>query len=241
MKGERIDILDHGAVILVDHMASDHKVVDAARVSTSNSYIDLAGETSEQLDQLRKDRSLIGYLMRNGHGTPFEHAVFQFFVKAPIFVVREWQRHRMASYNEQSGRYTEFLPEFYVPDHVRRPDPDNKQGAVRGMREIDLATGSANPTLWAIDSASDLAYQTYREMLVGGVAREMARMVLPLNLYTSFWFTVNARSLMNFLALRNHPNAQWEIQRYAQAIETIFDGVMPWTCDAFVSNGRVAP
>jgi thymidylate synthase (FAD) len=111
-----VRILDHGEVSLIDQMAGDHKVYGSARVSTGKRPEDSSkGEAA--------DTGLIRFLMQNGHGTPFEHAVFQLFVKAPIFVVREWQRHRMASYNEQSGRYSEFHPEFYVPDHVRTPDP----------------------------------------------------------------------------------------------------------------------
>lgn len=233
-KAIAIPVLDHGGVVLVDHMASDLKVVGAARVSTGKSPA-FASKGK------RADRKLIGYLMTNGHGSPFEHSVFQFYVKAPIFVVREWQRHRMASYNEQSGRYGVFQSEFYVPDHVRVPDPEDRQSSIIGTRDIDLQGGSGNPTLWAIRSSADLAFNTYKTMIDGGVAREMARLVLPLNLYTSFWFTVNARSLMNFLALRNHPKAQWEIQQYARAIESIFEKRMPLTHAAFVQAGRIAP
>ena len=217
-------VLDHGLVLLVDHMASDVKVVGAARVST--------GKTPEESSKGPEgDAKLIEFLMAHHHGTPFEHAVFQFYVKAPIFVVREWQRHRMASYNEQSGRYAEFQPEFYQPDHTRGTDPKNKQSSVR--------TGDRAPL--GLKRMAEAAYAEYRAMLDAGIAREMARIVLPLSLYTSFWFTVNARSLMNFLALRNAPAAQWEIQQYAVAIEALFGEVMPLTYAAFVKSGRVAP
>lgn len=222
-------VLDHGEVILVDSMADDQRVCGAARVSTGK-------DPSFTSKGEEADRKLINFLMSNGHGTPFEHAVFQFFVKAPIFVVREWQRHRMASYNEQSGRYSEFEPEFYLPEHVRVPDPKNKQSSVISANEdmyIAYRLG--------IESASKLSYKLYTDMLLGGVAREMARLILPLNLYTRFWFTVNARSLMNFLELRNHPSAQWEMQMYAMALEKFFQDQMPWTWEAFVLNHRKAP
>lgn len=227
-------VLDFGEVLLVDHMAGDDKVYGAARVSTGKRPEDTSkGETA--------DRGLIEFLMRNGHGTPFEHAVFQFFVKAPLFVVREWQRHRMASYNEQSGRYSVLSPEFYVPDHVRIPDPDNKQSSIIYVPDGSGIEGRISTAPADILAASESSYATYLLLLERGVAREMARAVLPLNLYTSFWFTVNARSLMNFLELRNAPAAQWEIQQYAQVLEAEFARLMPWTHDAFVNNGRVAP
>jgi thymidylate synthase (FAD) len=184
------------------------------------------------------DTGLIRFLMQNGHGTPFEHAVFQLFVKAPIFVVREWQRHRMASYNEQSGRYSEFHPEFYVPDHVRTPDPVNKQSSIKN-ETIDQAMRDA--IRFSLKGTAELAFDSYRQMLDNGVAREMARMILPLSTYTSFWFTVNARSLMNFMELRNAPAAQWEIQQYAAAVEGTFAGAMPLTYAAWIDADRRAP
>jgi thymidylate synthase (FAD) len=227
-------VLDHGEVLLVDHMASDQKVTGAARVSTGKGpeYTSKGPEADEKL---------IRYLMDHGHGTPFEHAVFQFFVKAPIFVVREWQRHRMASYNEFSLRYAEvhadsITSELYLPDEVRVPDPGNKQSSVVTTDEVVIDRAHR----WIGDAYSN-ATRTYAMLLNTGVAREMARIVLPLGLYTKFWFTVNARSLMNFLALRNHPAAQWEIAEYARAIEAMFAEVMPITYAAFVDRGRVAP
>lgn len=223
------DVLDHGQVLLIDSMASDQKVVGSARVST--------GKGPEYTSKgLEADSGLIKFLMENGHGTPFEHSVFQFFVKAPIFVVREWQRHRVASYNEQSGRYSEFKPEFYVPDHVRVPDPKNRQGAVR----VEGKDYSATMLQVMAHSAAD-SFAAYDLLLRGGMAREMARMVLPLNMYTSFWFTINARSLMNFLMLRGAEAAQWEIRMFELELEKIFGELMPITHEWFLKNGRVAP
>lgn len=237
-------VLDHGSVELIDHMANDLKVTGAARVSTGKE----AWRSAAEVD-VEKDKKLIGYLMKNGHGTPFEHAVFQFFVKAPIFVVREWQRHRIASYNEFSLRYAELATEgdeeFYIPDRIRVPDPDNKQSSVLiDDRNVDELTplGQAEDSLReAIWHQSRYSLSTYRMLLKTGVAREMARMVLPVNIYTRFWFTINARSLMNFLMLRNAPGAQWEIQQYAKALEEDFLNQMPWTYQAFVNNERKAP
>lgn len=225
-------VLDSGEVILIDHMASDGKVTGAARVSTGKGP-EFVSKGEEQ------DRKLIGFLMANHHGTPFEHAVFQWFIKAPIFVVREWQRHRVASYNEFSLRYAEVgeeTAEFYVPDLARVPDPNNKQSSIVASDDMMDAL-----VQYQVHEANNLALTSYRLMIERGVAREMARLVLPVNLYTKFWFTINARSLMNFLSLRNAPAAQWEIRQFAMALEKDFAQKMPWTYKAFIDNGRVAP
>lgn len=221
-------VLDYGAVSLLLH-GDDLSVVGSARVSNA-----VVPDEASRGDEA--DSKLIAYLMRHKHGSPFEHAVFRWFIKAPIFVVREWQRHRMASYNEQSGRYATFDPEFYVPDHVRVPDEHNKQSSLRSEGNQHLVD-----MLEDIKNHDSRSFQLYQRLMHRGMAREMARMVLPLNLYTQFWFTVNARSLMNFLELRNAPNAQWEIQEYARAMEQDFAQVMPMTHSAFIANGRVAP
>lgn len=230
-----VQVLDLGEVRLLGALGDDMSVVGAARVSGGNDP-DAASKGGES------DARLIAYLMDHGHGTPFEHVVFQWYIKAPLFVVREWQRHRIASYNEQSGRYSVMAAEFYVPDHVRVPDTVNKQGSVR-YDPTDKPAGDdfIRTTQWAIKSAGELAYETYKTMLQGGVAREMARLVLPLNMYTAFWFTINARSLMNFLALRNHDAAQWEIRQYAITLEEDFRRIMPVTHQAFTHFGRRAP
>jgi thymidylate synthase (FAD) len=225
-------VLDHGMVQLRGVLGGDHSVVGAARVSTKHGP-DTASKGEES------DAKLIRYLMTHGHGTPFEHCVFQWYVKAPIFVVREWQRHRMASFNEMSGRYAEFEPEFYMPQLPRVPDPGNKQSSV----VPDDPNNILRDNVWAaFEHVYAAAWEEYQDMLhKGGVAREMARMVLPLNLYTSFWFTVNARSLMNFLMLRNAPDAQWEIREYARALEAHFEQLMPLTHAAFLRAERRAP
>ena len=216
---DRIEVLDHGFLRLVDAMGGDAAVVDAARVCYDSRSKGAA-----------QDRRLIAYLMKHSHLTPFEHAVFKFHVSAPIFVARQWFRHRMASYNEVSGRYTEVKEEFYIPAAWRSQDAVNKQGSV-ATAELDHAGLSA-----ALAAQVRSSVAAYREMLAAGVAREMARLVLPLNLYTQFYWTVNGRSLMNFISLRADEHAQWEMQQYALALAGFFRRRMPWTWKAFLSH-----
>ena len=218
------NVLDKGFVRLVEFLGGDRAVVQAARVSVG-----------QGLKTPERDRRLINYLMEHEHGTPFEHAVFKFHVKAPIFVAREWFRHRMASYNEISQRYVEVKDEFYVPDRLRRPSKGNKQASEFARFPDEEAI------IRKIEEAYRFVYRTYRELLERGVARELARIVLPLGIYTQFYWTVNARSLMNFLRLREAPDAQWEIRQYARVILRIFHERMPWTAEAWENFGRKRP
>lgn len=212
-------VLDKGFIKLVDFMGGDQRAVESARVTFG----------SESKGELR-DKKLIEYLLANGHQSPFEHSVFQFHVKCPIFVARQWLRHRMASYNEISARYTEVKEEFYVPEKFRAEDRVNRQGSVESSAlDNDRLLGLYKDSLEA-------SYAAYRTLLESGAAREMARMALPVAQYTQFHWTVNARSLMNFLTLRMHPHAQLEIRVYAEAIAEIFKAEMPWTWEAFVKN-----
>jgi len=213
---DRRRVLDKGFVRLVDFMGGDRAVVDAARVCYASRS---PGEA--------QDRRLIAYLLQHSHLTPFEHAVFKFHVAAPIFVARQWFRHRFAAYNEISLRYTEVKDEFYIPAAWRAQDAANKQGSVAAAR-LDHAALSVR---LAAQVRSALA--VYRELLASGVAREMARLVLPLNMYTQFYWTVNCRSLMNFISLRADAHAQWEMQQYALALAECFRRRMPWTWEAF--------
>lgn len=215
-KKDLYPVLDKGFVELVDFMGGDQRAVDSARVSF--------GGTSKGED---RDRKLIQYLLAHNHISPFEHSVFQFHVKCPIFVARQWMRHRIASYNEISARYTEVKEEFYIPETFRAQDTINKQGSVAGAkldnaRLLDIYTKSIKAS-----------YAAYSEMLKAGVAREMARLTLPVAQYTQFHWSVNARSLMNFLSLRLDGHAQYEIRVYAEAIRRIFREKMPWTWEAF--------
>lgn len=214
--GTHVPLLDHGFVRLISHNASDESVVMAARVSN--------GVVGEQWRGYA-DEKLIRFLLRNDHGTPFEHNSMTFLVKAPIFVVREWHRHRIGwSYNEISGRYSELDEEFYVPERIRLQHPKNKQGSVEtdDMRLHGFGLGM-------ITDSSERSFQNYRQLLDEGVARELARLVLPLNTYTSFYATCNARSLMHFLRLRLAGGAQWEIRQYAAGLEELWKVLMPVT------------
>ena len=199
-----INVLDHGFVRLVDVMGDDSSIVQAARVSYG------AGTKT-----VREDVMLIDYLMRNKHLSPFEMAEVKFHVKAPIFVARQWVRHRTASWNEMSARYSEMREEFYVPNEsaVAAQSLTNKQG-----RDELVASEDRVRAVEAIQAASEDAFSTYRQLLDLGVARELARMVLPVNLYTEWYWKVNLRNLLHFLELRLHSHAQHEIQEYARAI-----------------------
>lgn len=216
-------VLDHGFVDLMDHMADDLSVVNAARVSF--------GIRKQVMDL--SDEKVLQFLMREHHTSPFEHAVFRFHVCAPIFVVREWQRHRMASYNEKSGRYTEFEELFYVPDYVR--SQVGKPGAYH-FQALDPAT--TKDVREVIKIHNHMSFNMYQDLIAAGVAKEQARLVLPNTLYTEFWFTVNAHALMNFLKLRNDEHAMFEIRAFAVALEEYFAETMPVTYNNFQQYWR---
>ena len=175
--------------------------------------------------------------MRDRHGSPFEHGYFRFIVKAPIFVVREHHRHRAGhSYNEWSGRYSKLAAEFYVPDYVRTQV--GKPGAYSFEPVEPFVRERARHE---ISQTADQAFAAYERMLELGVAKEVARSVLPLTLYTKYIWSCNPRSLMHFCSLRNSEHAQFEIREYARAAEGFLERLMPQTHEAFVENGRVAP
>jgi thymidylate synthase (FAD) len=227
-------------VELVKHAASDADVIWAARVSTK-------GEQSlEDIDaDPAKSAGLINYLMRDRHGSPFEHSSMTFFVQAPIFMWREHFRHRIASYNEESGRYKVLRPMFYVPGPQRKLVQVGKPGS---YEFIDGSAQQHEIVRAETETACRAAYGAYQSMLAAGVAREVARIVLPLNIYSSAYVTMNARALMNFLSLRRHSQEsrfpsypQREIEMVAERYEEQWATLMPLTHAAFVANGRVAP
>jgi len=223
-----IRVLDKGHVELIDSCGSDLSIVNFARASF--------GKFQTELEE--GDGKLIHFLMRNRHGSPFEAVDFTFHVKAPLCVVREWQRHRIASYNELSGRYVELDPEFYIPDLEALRTQVGKPGAY-SFRAMDPDAAARLRTVML--ETCEKAFDAYQFMIEAGLAREVARNVLPLATYTQFFFKTNARSLMNFLSLRNANNALHEIQLYAQAVESLFEKLCPLTYAAFVRNGRIAP
>ena len=225
---ERIDVLDDGFVRLDGALADDLSVVNAARVSF--------GVRRDELDD--RDAGLIRFLIRERHGTPFEHNAFRFHVRCPIFVAREWFRHRIGSFNELSARYTQLPAAFYVPaaEDVRT------QVGKPGAYSFDPVEAETAETARArMRDAYDAAYAAYAALLDAGVAKEVARAVLPVGIYTEFYWTVNARSVMNFVSLRAAEAAQREIRCYADAVEELFATRMPITHAAFVQNDRTAP
>ena len=227
-------------VELVRSSAEDADVLFAARVSTK-------GEQS--LEDVGSDASrsagLINYLMRDRHGSPFEHNSMTFYVQAPIFVFREFMRHRIASYNEESGRYRELRPVFYVPGPERNLVQEGKPGAYVFVPGTPEQTELAQTEIKASCTA---AYASYQRMLDAGIAREVARAVLPVTIYSSMYVTMNARSLMNFLSLRTQREGthfpsfpQREIEMVAEKMEDFRADLMPMTYAAFNKNGRVSP
>jgi thymidylate synthase (FAD) len=225
--GETIEVLDKGFVALDGAFASDLAVANGARVSFN--------QASQELTE--KDAGLIRFLMRDHHGSPFEHGYFRFIVKAPLFVVREHHRHRAGhSYNEWSGRYSKMAAEFYIPENVR--SQVGKPGAYRFEPvEPDVRAAAQEE----IEHQSLEAFAAYERMLELGIAKEVARTVLPLNMYTTYYWSCNPRSLMHFCSLRNSEFAQFEIREFARAAEAFLERIMPVTHAAFVANDRIAP
>jgi thymidylate synthase (FAD) len=223
-----IRVLDHGFVRLDDAMADDLSVANGARVSFAR--------RKDELDE--SDEGLIRFLMRERHGTPFEHNAFRFHVRCPIFVAREWFRHRVGSFNEFSLRYAKATDDFYVPE----PEDVRSQVGKPGAYSFEPVSDElAETTREQLRAVYETAFRTYEQLVELGVARELARSVLPVGAYTEFYWTVNARSLMNFLSLRNSETAQREIRRYAEACERFLEEKMPVTYAAFVANDRTAP
>ncbi|MDR3669768.1 MAG: FAD-dependent thymidylate synthase [Holophaga sp.] len=217
-------VLDRGFVKLIDHMGSDLSVVNAARVSF--------GKRKEVFDAA--DSKLIGYLAEHDHTSPFRHTAMTFHVKAPIFVFRQWMKHRIASeFNEISGRYVEFTEnEFYVPETFRRQAKVNKQGS---EGEVDGAAGVQARELF-LDACRNSVKQ-YKAMIALGVCREQARCVLPLGLYSEVYWTVSLQAAAHFIRLRTDGHAQWEIQQYAQAVRQVVQGVFPEGLKALLHEG----
>ena len=221
IKGQEHKVLDHGFVRVVDVMGDDSAVVQAARVSYGD------GTKS-----VREDEGLIRYLMRHWHTTPFEMCEIKFHVKLPIFVARQWIRHRTANTNEYSARYSEVKDEFYVPEpeQVRAQSKTNKQG--RGEKLDAEASEEFLQGLRYINSESFYTYHSGLHEL--NVARETSRIVLPLNTYTEWYWKTDLHNLLHFCRLRADPHAQWEIRQYAEAILKIVEQWVPATYRAFV-------
>jgi thymidylate synthase (FAD) len=213
-------VLDHGFVRLVDYLGGDARIVAAARVSYG------AGTKT-----VREDKGLINYLMRNMHTSPFEQVILTFHAKMPIFVARQWVRHRTARLNEISGRYSVMLDEFYMPESksIRKQSRRNKQG--REEEELSIETQQKVLELIKLDQRS--AYNNYQEMLNVDIARELARINLPLSLYTQWYWQIDLHNLFHFLKLRMDKHAQYEIRCYADVIAKMTQLVAPMAYEAF--------
>lgn len=214
---KKINVLDQGFVRLVDYMGNDLSVVRAARVS-----YDADWRTGEDEG---KDAKLIRYLLRHKHSTPFEAVTFTFEVKAPIFVIRQWHRHRTWSYNEVSARYTELDEGHYIPavTQITTQSTSNKQ-----MRTTEVHPDAARLQAYIVRS-NDAAFEMYQDLLARGCPRELARSVLPVAAYTRMFATVNLHNLLHFLKLRLHAHAQYEIRQYAHALHSFVEQVCPVT------------
>lgn len=214
----KINCLDKGFVRLVDSMGDDSSIVQMARVSYGKG-------TKTPSD----DRRLIRYLMSNRHTSPFESVTFKFHVKAPIFVLRQWMRHRTWSYNEVSARYSEMPDEFYIPEtqRLQRQSSINKQGS-------DKKLVSDIPTTHAlIEDHMRMSYETYCNLIRQGLSRELARIVLPVSQYSEMYAVTNLNNLLHFIRLREDTHAQAEIREYAIAMKSLIGDIVPITLEAY--------
>ena len=213
-------VLDHGFVRLVDYLGSDERIVQSARVSYG------AGTKS-----YRQDKGLIAYLLRNDHTSPFEQVNFTFHIKMPIFVARQWIRHRTARVNEISGRYSVMEGEHYLPhrEQINLQSEDNKQGRTNEAVSDEVA----DQVLKILEADQRRTYESYEALLEMGIARELSRINLPLSLYTEWYWQMDLHNLFHFLRLRLDAHAQYEIRAYAQVILDIVRLVCPMACEAF--------
>lgn len=226
-KGFTIPCLDHGFVRYVDHMGSDLRIVESARISWKSPS---KGEEA--------DKKLLAFLWKNKHTSPFEMVKLALNIKLPIFCMRQYVRHRMQNLNEISARYTELPNEFYIPKEWRKQDTKNKQGSKtnedwNAPQEI---LGKYSKNEWQSEGLRrhcEKSYEYYQYLLNVGIAREMARMVLPINIYTEVYACWDLKNLLHFITLREDAHAQAEIQEYGRAIKQICQELFPWTMEAF--------
>ena len=217
---KEIKVLDKGFVRLVDYLGDDSRIVQSARVSYG-----------EGTKSYREDKGLIDYLLRNDHTSPFEQVSFTFHIKMPIVVARQWIRHRTAKVNEISGRYSVMKSEFYVPaaEDIALQSDDNKQGRMMEPVSVEIAEEVQD----IISAEQERVYETYTKLLDLGIAREIARINLPLSLYTEWYWTMDLHNLFHFLRLRMDAHAQKEIRVYANVIFEIVKKITPMAAEAF--------
>ena len=223
-EGELIPVLDHGAVKLIQHYGTDEMVCRAARVS-------IDGGVREGEPSAKRDRILIEYLAEYLHTTPFEHCGATIYVRAPIFVLRQWHRHRTHSYNELSGRYSTIYDRFYAPT-VERLLTEQSQDSRQGKGRVE-SKEAAEQAREEVCHHCEGALARYRRLLEMGVSRELARTVLPLSIYSEMYDTCNLWNWTRFLRLRLAPDAQYEIRTYAEAIRRILEAIFPLSMAAF--------
>lgn len=223
---DRVDVLDHGYVRLVDSMGGDLSIARAARVSYDAAWRAGADEGG--------DERLIRYLWKNRHTTPFEAVTFTFEIHAPIFVFRQWHRHRTWSFNELSARYRELPEEFYVPEPemIGMQATANKQG--RDLTDNDVQLRREQAVM--LREASEKAFEAYRDLLAGGWPRELARSILPVSTYSTMFATVDLLNLLKFLTLRCDSHAQYEIRVYANAMRELIRPIVPVALSAWASS-----
>lgn len=241
-------IHEHGSVELLELAGGEIDIVNAARVSfASESHheqvITVLPNSARVLTYKLsdKDKGLINYLMKHKHGTPFEMIWTKWRIKAPIFVFREWHRHRTASINEMSGRYVELKNEFYVPEAGDYRTQVGRPGHYYYEPLVDHDEQAAEAAETIIKSLNVDAWDQYQNLLRMGVAKEQARLVLPVSIYSEMIWATNLRGLLNFLSLRNDDRAQREIHDYAAIMESIIARQLPTVFDSFSDNGRTAP
>ncbi len=219
VKDQTINILDHGYVRFIDSMGSDLSITRAARVSYDADWREGGDDTK-----------LLRYMLKNKHTSPFESVTVTFEIKAPIFVFRQWHRHRTQSYNEVSARYTELPAEWYLPEveTIGKQSSTNKQGRdLIDMPAHEIAMLHDGRRL--VQQHCEAAYALYQNLLESGWPRELARGVLPFFMYSRMFVTANLHNWLGFLTLRNHSHAQWETQQYAKAVQTMLHNVVPQT------------
>lgn len=225
-------VLDKGFVELISSMGNDSTVVNAARVSFNKDII---------ITDKERDEKLITYLLSNKHTSPLEHVVFTFHVKCPLFVRSQWMRHRTWSFNEISRRYTSDDIDFYVPKELRKQADSNRQAStdetikhiIDGYCDADGLDYKGVPVYSYINYYVNSLVGAYNLMLESGVAREQARMILPQNMYTRFYATVDLHNLLHFLELRDSEHAQFEMRLYAQAVASLIKGIVPITYSVY--------
>lgn len=218
-------VLDKGFVKIIDMMprlvpegySADYVVVEAARVSTQKG-----------LKTVEEDKKLLNYLYKNKHDSCFEQAQLKFHIKCPIFIARQWMRHRSGSFNEISGRYSQLKNEYYIPDKFYKQNKINKQGSSEVIDDEHINTECTI----SFKDICEKAFAEY-EFMLESISREQARMILPLNTYTEFIWSVNLRNLLHFLTLRMDTHAQLEMQNYANAIFDLITQFFPWTIEAY--------